>query len=213
MWKLLNNTWVISDTHFNHRTMIEKKIRPKDYQERTIREWKRLVKDTDIIIHLWDVIFDRPSELKGILADLPGYKILVKGNHDKNKTQWYIDKGFNEVHDSYTIRLRNRKQVTLIHKPSAIKDCDIEVNGHLHNYKGNNIFRHKEYLTLTEKNRIYSLELENYQPILLSSIVSEYHQSCKYIKLNSTFKRRMKYYIHQGKKILTKKRKLIFTNP
>lgn len=173
--------WIISDTHFNHKFMVDKWIRPDNYQELIINNWRKYVGIYDTVIHLWDVIFSRPSELWGILDSLPGYKILVKGNHDKNADNWYMSQGFNEVHLNYLITLWIDKVIECTHKPIKTTH-DINLSWHLHNYKGNNTFRHKEAINLTNKSRVYSAELEDYHPVLLEYIISEQHESAVYIR-------------------------------
>lgn len=178
MWK--RRTYIISDTHFNHQFMIDKKIRPEYYDRIIIENWKRKVRSIDTIIHLWDVIFSRPSELTTIMKDLPWYKILILGNHDRNSVNWYLSHWFNEVHSEYFIYLSNKKRIHLTHKPIKT-ELDYNICGHLHDYENNNTFRHKECLNLSSKSRIYSAEIENYMPILLDNILSAKHHSHLYI--------------------------------
>lgn len=173
--------WIISDTHFNHQFMINKWIRPDSYQWILLMQWHKYVGRNDTIIHLWDVIFSRPSELWWILNKLPGYKILVKGNHDKNKDNWYLSQWFHEVHEEYFMTFNWDDIIHLTHKPIITKHA-INVSWHLHNYKWNNTFRHPECLNLNYKSRVYSCELENYKPILLIEIIKDTHQSAQYIK-------------------------------
>lgn len=183
MKKIWKKIWIISDTHFNHQFMIDKKIRPKSYQKKIIDNWKKYISSNDIVIHLWDVIFSRPSELTEILNNLPWYKILVKWNHDKNSDNWYFKKGFNEVHEEYFLYIPIKniiKKVHCTHSPIRTK-AHYNLSWHLHNFKWNNTFRHKECLYLNNKSRIYSCELENYKPRLISYMISIYHDSHIYI--------------------------------
>lgn len=171
--------WIISDTHFNHQFMIDKWIRPEDYQQQLIDNWKVRVKDWDIVYHLGDVIFSRPSELWWILNELPGYKVLIRGNHDKNKPNWYLSQGFDEVHEEYFLTLDYPlRKIHLTHKP-VLTDADINISWHLHDYKNNNTFWHhkEDAINLNEKSRIYSCELDLYRPTEIKTIVSKSHQS------------------------------------
>lgn len=178
----INKVWVISDTHFNHQFMIDKWIRPNNYAERIINNWKMRVSESDIIIHLWDVIFNEPSQLSEILGKLPWHKILVKGNHDHKKDKRYLDHWFNEVHEEYILTLPNRKRVLCTHKPTTTT-LDYNVCWHLHNYK-EDLYRHNEAKYLWLKSRVYSCELEEYRPIPIDTIVSDMHQSHIFIKEN-----------------------------
>jgi calcineurin-like phosphoesterase family protein len=152
--------WIISDTHFNHNKIIEYENRPINYNEEIIKNWNKLVNPQDTIIHLWDVIFDRQSEIENILNKLNWNKILVKGNHDKNNFQWYINKGFILVCEEIKIKYKN---VNLIfsHKPKIeLEENEYCICGHLHS----KINLLKDY---HKNNRLISLELNKYKPIRL----------------------------------------------
>lgn len=89
-----HKTWITTDTHFNHKSMIIQKWRPEDYEDRIIKNWARLVMEGDVVIHLGDVILGRNGDLKDILEALPGEKFLVRGNHDHESNMWYMRNGF-----------------------------------------------------------------------------------------------------------------------
>ena len=97
-------TFVISDTHFFHKKISVYEPIRKQFEccEQTmIVNWQRVVQEHDIVYHLGDVAFGLKSnyvKLKSLLASLPGYKILIKGNHDQYKVD-YIELGFDEVKD------------------------------------------------------------------------------------------------------------------
>lgn len=80
--------WFTSDTHFGHANIL--KFQPnrnfatiKDMDNYLINEWNQKVKPNDIVIHIGDVSWYKPSETGEILQRLPGLKFLVKGNHDR----------------------------------------------------------------------------------------------------------------------------------
>lgn len=176
--------WIISDTHFNHSFMVDKWIRPDNYQELIINNWKKVIKENDIVYHLWDVIFSRASELRAILKDLPGYKILIMGNHDKNKPSWYLSQWFDEVHEEIFIVDAGYYRILLTHKPTSIDNSSIiNVCWHTHDYRKNWIFRHFSSLNnINSKTRIYSAEVENYYPIRLYTIIERDHKSARFIR-------------------------------
>lgn len=121
--------FVIADTHFSHKKM-EEVGRPKNFNDIIIKNWNSLVRSNDIVIHLGDVIFSRASELSSINKRLNGIKILVKGNHDKNKFYWYMERGFNFCCDAF--RLDN---IYFTHEPTVEipSGCLYNVHGHIHN--------------------------------------------------------------------------------
>lgn len=162
MWKI----FIISDTHFNHEKIKSLEWRPDNYNELIKHYWNKLVSPEDTIIHLWDVIFSRASELGNILACLPGTKILVKGNHDMNRNQWYLDKWFNLVCDKIEMRV-NHKDAILTHIPIRLEENKYNIHWHLHSRH-----RHEEFKDiLTDRHILYSCENENYKPRLLNDLL------------------------------------------
>ena len=93
------NIFFISDTHFAHDNAYHfmnydgSKMRPwnssTEADEYMIEKWNSLVKPNDKVYHLGDVGFNR-NELDYILPRLNGTKVLIKGNHDKFKPNFYL---------------------------------------------------------------------------------------------------------------------------
>jgi calcineurin-like phosphoesterase family protein len=65
-----------------------------------LHAWRVTVNHEDTIINLGDVSLKLGKEyLTEVIQRLPGYKILVMGNHDRKKSvRWWLDIGFNEVY-------------------------------------------------------------------------------------------------------------------
>ena len=90
-------TWVISDTHFNHAAILTF----KDYAGKPPRvfdnvnqmnecmmdNWNSVVSPTDTVYHLGDVLFghDKSDWLEANFTKLHGKKHLIMGNHDNPK--------------------------------------------------------------------------------------------------------------------------------
>ena len=155
--------WIIGDTHFNHPSLVSRDFRPADHMEQTINNWKKMVADEDMVIHLGDVIMQRQSDLPSILIGLPGKKILVTGNHD-GKPDWYMKKGF--AFACYGFEY-NRCYFT--HRPSQFlpAGCYWNIHGHLHD----DDHRNTDDLVFSRWNLLFSLEKENYRPVLLDHFV------------------------------------------
>jgi len=81
-----------SDTHFNHKRILEYCDRPfdtvSDMNEALIKEWNNTVTDEDIIYHLGDFTF---KEHVSFLSRLNGQKHLILGNHDVRKHAFNAD--------------------------------------------------------------------------------------------------------------------------
>jgi len=165
--------WIISDTHFNHQSIINDfEFRPYNYWKQIINKIKNNVKKWDILIHLWDVIFDRQSELKQILDSMWSWiiKILVRWNHDKNNIGFYLNKWFDFVLDEFKIKNYMWYNIVFSHTPKTdieLEDWYINIHWHLHT----NSHHILKYTIYPEKYICYSAEKENYMPILLSNMI------------------------------------------
>lgn len=91
----------------------------------------------DVFIYLGDLCDPAVTdlnELKRLVQNIPGYKILVKGNHDTETDYFYRDIGFDEVCDVCVIN-----QVAFSHFPLKVEPDMINIHGHLHNEKRSDI--------------------------------------------------------------------------
>lgn len=169
----MKKIWIISDTHFNHPDIVNKfEFRPIDYQEQIIRKIKKNVSDNDILIHLWDVIFDRQSELWDILKWMWNCtKILVRWNHDKKSMNFYLENWFDFVCDEYKIKGFSWYDIVFSHIPKTddqLEEWFINIHWHLHS----NLHRDISKYTKNPKNYLlYSAENENFMPIILNNIL------------------------------------------
>lgn len=160
------NVWVTGDTHFNHNMLVDSGLRPHDYQQKILSNWKKYIQPDDMVIHLGDIIFKRGSELEPILHNLPGRKILVRGNHDKNRSNWYINKGFDFV-CSYFMW----KHCLFSHKPMDVPDdVDWNIHGHLHDNE-HRLWEPEIFDVLTEQHLLIALEQTNYEPVLFDDLI------------------------------------------
>lgn len=97
-----------SDQHFGHTNIIKYCNRPFDYSyegtlkcDEYIREkYCSIVNPDDIVFFLGDVALFKNEEqerISTLIRSLPGQKILIKGNHDHCKNQFYQSCGFLDV--------------------------------------------------------------------------------------------------------------------
>jgi len=94
--------YLIADTHFSHKRIIELCDRPfssvKEMDEVMIDNWNSVVGPRDKIIHLGDFALTGIDRTKEILSRLNGYKILLRGSHDKGRgIKRWMELGFDEV--------------------------------------------------------------------------------------------------------------------
>lgn len=92
----IENTWVVSDTHFGHDNIVGYCLRPEDHQEAMIAEWRAHVPDDATVLHLGDLSYRSNARFKAIIAkELTGSrKLLIRGNHDGGRYSFYHDSGF-----------------------------------------------------------------------------------------------------------------------
>jgi len=160
--------FLTTDTHFFHEKIKEYCNRPDDCEEKIIKNWKHYINEKDIVFHLGDVIFGNKIQLTNILKQLPGTKVLIKGNHDRHSDNWYIDAGFVIV----CKRIRVKKFV-LSHAPVSLKDRNlINIHGHFHNNPKKR-WEQKMQKILTKNHYLLSLETTDYKPILLIDAIEK----------------------------------------
>ncbi len=94
-----SNTWVVSDTHFGHDNIVGFCHRPLDHDQVMIAEWRAHVPDDATVIHLGDLAWKSNAHFRHIIApELTGArKLLILGNHDRQRYSFYKAAGFNIV--------------------------------------------------------------------------------------------------------------------
>lgn len=105
----MSDIWVISDTHFGHKNILNftdsktgNLIRPgfkdvKEMDDHMVDRWNSVVKQGDKVYHLGDVTMGDKDEFKKLWPKLHGRKTLIVGNHDDIP---FLAKGgfFSKVH-------------------------------------------------------------------------------------------------------------------
>lgn len=130
------NTFLIGDTHFGHRKIIqfESAFRPfqtiEEHDEALVDRWNSVVKKHDTVWHLGDVLFGRHSFRH--LGRLNGVKKLVMGNHDAYPSALYLEH-FNRI-----VGVAEVAGCILTHIPvheSQFPRYRFNIHGHLHSRK------------------------------------------------------------------------------
>ena len=170
MNQLEKNAHLFTDPHFNHPRLVEKGLRTAGYEELVAESWRTRVQPQDRVYCLGDVCMKAEASAHDkFVKPMPGYKILIRGNHDKQRDTWYLSHGWDEVHDSLllttTVNGRHTR-VLLSHAPTPDEGnkWDINVHGHFHN----DAHRANEPANLaiyTTKHRLLALECVGYELI------------------------------------------------
>lgn len=130
----MGKVYFISDLHFGHKNIIKYENRPfstlNEMVSHIIKKWNEVVTDNDKVFVLGDVSFLNKEATQNIVKKLKGRKILIKGNHDKGKSDsWWRDVGFSEV-IKYPIFYS--QFYILSHSPMYAEDPYINIHGHVH---------------------------------------------------------------------------------
>ena len=164
-------TWLITDTHFNHKLIVESGDRPSNHGALLVGNCRGLISQQDTTYHLGDVMFNELSTLKSLLDAIPGRKILVRGNHDHKTNGWYERNGFHFVADY--IALGN---VILSHKPLESFPERVEYN--IHGHQHNDAHRLAESAHFYDPTRHFKLALEDvgYKPVQMQEFLARHRQ-------------------------------------
>lgn len=192
------NLYLISDTHFNHKKLATYCVRPENFTELLVKRWNETVKPTDTVLHLGDVTIGAKRDIKNVLDSLNGRKMLVRGNHDRDKScGWWMENGFTFACDSFVLR-----NVLFTHEPANAvvrsngnrpyeslewglpEGCVLNVHGHLHNVWDGFIDeerwkRDKELMGVDFKTRLlhpwqrlFAVEYTDYRPVELNKFLA-----------------------------------------
>lgn len=157
--------YVTSDTHFNHKKIINYCDRPfkstGEMNRVLVKNWNSVVNKDDIVLFLGDFAFCYgKANTKYWLDKLNGKKLIIKGNHDRSKSTPYIE-SFIYKDEFY--------KIMFIHNPAHVPDSwkGWVVHGHTHN----NECRHYPLINPYNKTINVSTEVTNYVPISFNKIL------------------------------------------
>ena len=134
----MKNVWVGTDWH----VWSSEHTKHHPYQSASnIRQlsdsYAENIQVDDIFIYLGDLCDPAVTdlnELKHFVQNIPGRKILCKGNHDIETDSFYREIGFDDVCDVCVIN-----QVAFSHFPLKVDPDMINVHGHLHSEKRSDV--------------------------------------------------------------------------
>lgn len=137
--------FVISDTHFGHKAILEYSDRPfkdLDHHNTTlVKRWNETVPEDAIVLHLGDFAMSLLNE-ENVLKYGPlngARKILVAGNHDEKLRLRGLDKlHFHETYDCVRFET-GRRSVIASHYPFEVWREDFHIHGHTHGEKAEHI--------------------------------------------------------------------------
>lgn len=158
--------YIWSDLHLGHTNIIRYCNRPfKDTEamdKALLKAWRETVTGSDTIINLGDFCFKWTKErTESVVKNLPGYKILILGNHDRHHSlDWWRSVGFDEV---YPYPIIYKQWYILSHEEVFLNEKIpyLNIHGHRHNVK----LSPKCYINV-------SVECTNYKPVALDTLLA-----------------------------------------
>ncbi|SDG83708.1 metallophosphoesterase family protein [Pelagibacterium luteolum] len=112
-----DNTFFISDTHFGHEGVLDFCARPfktaAQMDAAMITAWNSVVGPRDTVVHGGDFAFCSAERAQFIFDKLNGKKVLVRGNHDRNK---HLKLGWESVHEILDTRIAGQR-IIVCHYP------------------------------------------------------------------------------------------------
>lgn len=167
----MNKIFLISDTHFGHKNIIEMTGRPfssvEDMDEKLVNNWNSVVSKNDIVYHLGDVFWNDYVAYK-VMPQLNGKITFIFGNHDKPLKK--ISKYFTEhTYVNGFLELKQPTRMVLCHYPLLSWNGACHGTWHFHGHT------HNKPEGQSDRHRInVCVENIDYTPIELDEVVRCY---------------------------------------
>lgn len=155
--------YIYSDPHFGHKNIIKYENRPfvdiEEMDRILIEKWNKVVKNEDKVFILGDFSFYDKEKTKEIINQLKGYKILIMGNHDRERSlSWWSEVG---IHEVYQYSIIYNEFFILSHEPVYLNENMpyANIHGHTHHLK----YESKQFFNA-------SVECIDYTPVLFEEV-------------------------------------------
>ncbi|MBR6184885.1 MAG: metallophosphoesterase [Clostridia bacterium] len=163
------DTYICADLHFNHKNIIAYENRPWPDREAMnqglIANWNAVVKPEDTVFVLGDVGFCSIAKAKELVGQLNGHKVLIMGNHDRDRSvKTWQEIGF-EIVSPWPI-VYNEYIVMMHEPPTYFNEATpyFYIYGHVHGCP--------DYQDHTEHSACVSVERLNYFPAKLEYVIN-----------------------------------------
>lgn len=156
-----------SDTHFFHANVIKYCNRPFDnvfeMNAKLTSNWNEIVRPTDFVYHIGDTLMGQRAQWGDTIKNLNGYKILIKGNHDRSASAM-LGHGFQEVMNEHTIEDPKWGKIYMRHIPREdfrVTGAAYHICGHVHD----DWARHGNIINA-------GVDVRNYRPVTLDELMA-----------------------------------------
>lgn len=141
-----------SDLHFGHKNILtytrRGEVKPQDicHDEWLIDIWNKQVKENDTVYHLGDFSFHGWKRSNEIISRLFGQKVMIRGNHDGEKS-WKLYKDIKNVRCyDYKEISHEKVKIVLFHFPIEIWHSQHKGAWHLHGHSHGNFVKPDGFL-------------------------------------------------------------------
>lgn len=168
----MNQIWVSGDWHLFNRDPFDKchPTRTPDEFQIMYDNYVSTIKEGDLFLFLGDLCdvetaTDEELDLiKSLLHAIPGYKVMMRGNHDTMDDYFYLMLGFDEI-----CQIGKCHHLVFSHKPCLVGIDEINIHAHLHSEKDHMLnFQHMNVWKWTELNGTPD------EPVLLQDLFDLY---------------------------------------
>ncbi len=170
--KVTPETWIISDTHFGHDNIIKHCKRPKNHDALMLRNWIKMVKKNDVILHLGDLMvwydFNRVTRWAQVVKHLPGRKYMILGNHDDDIPFWTTKSDWKKKTNFTLVEPFLQNQTYFSHYKNDLGLGLLNIHGHSHQHAPFGVYHSPGYTYYNA-----SIEGQNYKPKRLGDILKE----------------------------------------
>lgn len=163
-----HRTFVVSDTHFDHKNIIRYCGRPfsdvESMNRTLVYNWNSVVGLGDTVYFLGDLAFGRGSRPPGYwLRHLNGRKVVIRGSHDRHI------RGARKVQ----VLSYNGTQFLLVHDPHDVENWNgWVIHGHKHTDSRGSCPARYPFVNGYNKTVNVNVELTGYKPVNLDYLYS-----------------------------------------
>ena len=163
--------FITSDLHLGHANIIKYCNRPfkavHEMNKTLVYNWNSTIRKDDIVYFLGDLAYGRNSSTDYWFHKLNGRITFIKGNHDDSDSIRMLDHFITEFEGII---------LYLTHYPANVPDIwkGWVIHGHVHNNSHDYDMKQRyPYINYDKKRVNVSVELTNYKPLKLSTIVMQ----------------------------------------
>ena len=176
----------IGDTHFGHANIIRFDGRPfKDVEEmdrELIRLWNETVSPDDTVRIDGDLAMSKAHSFSWYFSQLPGHKILITGNHDKELLR---DKEARKFFDAIKVMdtvYEDGRKVVICHYPIIEWDGKLHGAWHIYGHIHNNIENGWDYIKTQDHMLNAGCMINGYKPVTFKELIVNNEKFKKEVK-------------------------------